>query len=112
MAENDKVFTPRTSVAENLYRRYKRFWFLYLLIAAVCLGVGYAYIRYTIPSYSSTALLLIEGPDQNLSELQGPAAEASVKVAKNIDNEMAVLGSSPLIEQVVKDLHLYATIFY
>lgn len=87
-------------------------WKWFVLSIIICLGTAYIYLRYTTPIYQSQAKLLIK--DDNTQSRRGNSIMATsnlgtISNSTGIDNEMEILGSKKLAEQVVTDLKLYAT---
>lgn len=88
-------------------------WKWFVLSAVICLGVAYIYLRYTTPIYQTQAKLLIK----DNSGANGSGRGSSIMNASNlgiisnsngIDNEMEILSSRTLAQEVVCDLKLYA----
>ena len=48
------------SFVEQLISKYLPYWPLFVVAIIVALGVGYAYLRYTIPVYEATATIIIK----------------------------------------------------
>jgi uncharacterized protein involved in exopolysaccharide biosynthesis len=90
----------------ELLFKYLAYLPLFILSVVICMGVGYIYIKYTVPSYNDSNLLLIKpGEDNTISQTPG---NDSVSIALtggrkvNLDNEIEQLRSYPVIERVVK----------
>lgn len=87
-------------------------WKWFVLSAAVCLCGALVYLRYTTPVYRAYAKMLIKTEDSRKgggSALAGASVTGSVSFSNGLDNEMEILSSHSLAEQVVGDLHLYVT---
>lgn len=91
----------------DLFFKYIRFTPFFIMAIALMLLGAYVYLRYATRVYSSTATLLINndkqkggGSDDKFSVLFGDNKSI------NIQNEMEVLTSKPLMERVVKSLNL------
>ncbi|MBL7743616.1 MAG: polysaccharide biosynthesis tyrosine autokinase [Chitinophagaceae bacterium] len=90
----------------DLFYKYVRFLPLFLLSVAVALLIAFAYLRYTTRIYSATGALLLESKEQG-----GPSDKVEELFAgdnrmQNIQNEIEVLKSRPLMARVVKKLNL------
>jgi capsular exopolysaccharide synthesis family protein len=92
---------------KDLFYKYVRFLPLFLLSVAIALFLAFAYLRYTTRVYSATGSMLIknEQPQNRTDELQ-KIIEGSTNRAQNIQNEIEVLKSRPLMERVVRKLNL------
>jgi len=96
----------------DLIYKFLPYWPIFVLLLIITLSVAWLYLRYTMPVYETKATLLIKD-DKNT-----PAAANDMMQAfdlfgskKNVENEVEVLQSKTLMQQVVKDLHLYAPVF-
>ncbi|MBK7429178.1 MAG: hypothetical protein IPI60_20215 [Saprospiraceae bacterium] len=92
----------------KLFWKMLRYWYLFILFPAITLTGAYLYLRYTPPTYQAKLKLLIK--DEKSS---GQVSEANVlkemgftASSRNIENEVLILQSSKLMEEVVKDLNL------
>ena len=92
-------------------------WFLLSLI--VCLGLGYAYLRYATPQYQTTTKVLIKDDDQSKargsmgsSMIQNAANLGIISNSNGIDNEIEILGAHDLAEQTVYDMKIYVNYYH
>lgn len=95
---------------KDIFFKYARFMPLFLLSVALALLVSYVYLRYATPIYSATGSMILKDE----APLKGTGAFDQVfnnNSSNNIQNEIEVLKSRPLMERVVKDLNLYFTYF-
>lgn len=89
----------------DIFFKYVRFLPLIVLSVALSLFGAYLYLRYTIPVYSVGGTMLIK------SEQPGSRSDKFEEMfvnngAQNIQNEMEILRSRPLMQRVVEDLGL------
>lgn len=84
-------------------------WFVLSLI--ICLGAAHIYLRYATPIYQAAAKLLIkeEQNGRRGNSIQNSANLGIISNSNGIDNEMEILKSRTLAQQVVYDLKLYTT---
>lgn len=102
--------TEEVSVGDIFYK-FVPYWPYFLLLLILAFAAARIYLRYKMPVYETTATLLIKD-DKNstpASELQDAFDMFGSK--KNVENEVEVLQSKTLMEEVVKNLHLYAPVF-
>ena len=91
---------------KDLFYKYVRFLPLFLLSVAIALFLAFAYLRYTTRVYSATGSLYIK------SEQQAPRTDKIEDIleggnkTQNIQNEIEVLKSRPLMERYEKQLNL------
>lgn len=106
---NDLEETEEISLADLFYK-YLAYWPYFLLLVLISMSGAWFYLRYTLPVYKTTATLLIKD-DKNATpgkDLQDAFDMFGSK--KNVENEVEVLQSKTLMQEVVKNLHLYAPV--
>lgn len=103
--------TDEVSIGDLLYK-FLPYWPIFILLLIITLTGAWIYLRYTRPVYQTTAALLIKD-DKNAPANANDLMEAFDMFGskKNVENEVEVLQSKTLMQQVVKNLHLYAPIF-
>ncbi|MEO9003591.1 MAG: polysaccharide biosynthesis tyrosine autokinase [Ginsengibacter sp.] len=102
--------TEEVSISDLLYK-FLPYWPIFVLLLILALAGAWLYLRYTVPVYQTTATLLIKD-DKNTPPNANDMMQAFDMFGskKNVENEVEVLQSKTLMQQVVKDLHLYAPI--
>src|SRR6185437_4391269 len=103
--------TEEVSVSDLLYK-FIPYWPIFVLLLIITLTGAWIYLRYTKPVYQTTATLLIKD-DKNAASNANDMMQAFDMFGskKNVENEVEVLQSKTLMQQVVRDLHLYAPLF-
>lgn len=94
----------------NILYKLLQFWPVFTLLIAIAFSIAWIYLRYTLPVYKTTAVLLIKddkGGTPNTDILDALDLFGSKKI---VENEVEVLQSKTLMQEVVKNLHLYAPI--
>jgi capsular exopolysaccharide synthesis family protein len=91
---------------KEIFFKYIRFLPLYIICVALALLGAYVYLRYSTEFYRSTGQMLIrdEKSGPNVSDRFEEAINASSR--KNIQTEIEILQSRPLMERAVERLHL------
>lgn len=91
-------------------------WYWILLSLIVCVGLAFAYLRYTRPVYSTAMKVLIKD-DQNSQ--RRPSANALDQLgmgmmlgSNGFDNELEILTSTDIATEVVRKLKLYTSYSY
>ena len=87
-------------------------WFVFSVI--VCIACAWGYLRLTTPVYNISATVLIKddkkgGGTSVSSELERMGLDGFVSSSSNVDNEIEVLRSKSLSEEVVNNLGLFVT---
>jgi capsular exopolysaccharide synthesis family protein len=91
--------------------RYLPYWpmFAMLLILA---GVGsWLYLRFSTPIYESTARLMIKDERKGTENTKALEDLNLMATKKIIENEVEVIQSRTLLNEVIKNLHLYAPVY-
>ncbi len=91
-----------------LYHYVWKFWYLYLILPAMAYFAAWAYLRYAVPEYEVKCSLLIkdEQKGSGLSETALLQELGAIQETKNIENEIQILKSQTLMEEVVRKLNL------
>lgn len=92
-------------------KRYLLWWPLFLGGLLVALAAAWLYLRYTTPQYISKASLYIKSASAGKGEIMGlqdfqNMALPSGLMSNEVDNEISVVKSKPLLYNVVKALGL------
>ena len=96
--------TDHGELIKNELQKYLRFWYWFVLGAVLASTAAWVYLRYTPKVYSSTAKIKMLNKTKGL-ELPS-AAFVFNRSNINLENEIEILKSSRIIEQVVKNLDL------
>ena len=95
----------------SIYAAFILNWKWFVLSLIICVGLAAAYLRYTTPIYQTTAQLLIKAPEKgsaySSNSFKSTLATGVVSNNEGIMNEIQILRSQRLAEQVVRDLKLY-----
>lgn len=90
--------------------RYLRYWPWFILSLVICLSASYLYLRYAPKIFQTAAKVKI------LDEGKGLELPSSAFVFKrsniNLENEIEILTSYRILEQVALEMHLTSNFFY
>ncbi|MBO9616385.1 MAG: polysaccharide biosynthesis tyrosine autokinase [Dyadobacter sp.] len=89
--------------------RYFRYWYLFPIFVFLCLTAAFFYLQTTQPVYSTKTSILIKDENKGLSGAQGDIlSELSSQFGGNklVENELEIIKSQTLMEQVIKELNL------
>lgn len=91
---------------------YLSYWPLFLICLVLTVGSAYVYLKYAIPQYEASATIIIK--DKNKGDTDSKLIEEidAISSKKIIENETEVIQSRILTSEVVKELHLYAPIYF
>lgn len=110
MLQNDFVEEEEQEFNLQQYiRRYFRYWYLFPIFVALTLTAAFFYLKTTQPVYSTKTTMLIKDEQKGISGAQGDMlSELSNQFGGNklVENEIEILKSQNLMEQVIKELAL------
>lgn len=93
----------------GILMRYLVHWKWFLLSIVFFCIIAVIYVIYTIPTYKvETSILFRDDMRGGVSELNVLKEMGLITQRSNADNEIEMLKKSLIVEQVVRDLHLYA----
>src|SRR4051812_26230452 len=93
-------FDKGVNIGAYLFK-YLRHWPFFLASIAVCIGVANRFLASEVPVYTVEAKILVnnENTGQNVKQENEQSENA-----KKVDDEIEILTSRTIMEQVVKDL--------
>jgi capsular exopolysaccharide synthesis family protein len=109
---NKKTENSSTNILSLITFRYLPYWPLFLILFLVCGLAAKLYLKYyATPLYQSTATILVKDEKKGVEESKTLESINSVDSKTIVENELKVINSRTLVEQVVKNLYLYAPIY-
>ena len=94
---------------------YTSRWKLFLVFIFLALALGYIYLKYATLTYTSTTTILIKDPDEGrgVSELAALSDLSSLSDfgSSDIDDEVEILRSKTLMENVVRKLGIDVSVY-
>ena len=110
---DQQFFKERTesNLLAQLLHRYLPFWPLFILCTGIGLVVSWYYLRTQTPIYVAAAKVLLKDPQKNGGDSKVLDALNIFSEKKIVENEIIVLRSSSIMEEVVRSLDLYVSVF-
>ena len=105
---DESANTEEATLGDLLYK-FLPYWPGLLLLTLLSLVGAWFYLRYTLPVYQTTATILIKD-DKKTGSLDPLEAFDLFGGKKSVENEVEILKSKTLMQEVVRNLHLYAPI--
>ena len=100
VSNNTNNFNFKKEIFKYLY-----FWKYFIISIVVFLLIGFLNLRYTKKTYISTAKIKII--DKSKSSFELPSGTDIFNTSKiNLENELEIIKSAPILSQVVKNLNL------
>src|SRR5258706_4566095 len=109
--KHKKAEENEESVIEVLASKYLPYWPLFLLAMVVAVGIGYVYLRYTIPIYEANATIIIKDEKKGNEDSKLMESLDLISSNKIVENEIEIIQSRTLMLKVVKALFLYAPVY-
>ncbi len=98
---------PEESMAlKEMVFKYLRYWPWFLLVTLISLGLGYIYLRYAPVIYESVAKIKIVDESKEIDIAKDPLSILNGKSSINLDNDIEVIKSYRILNQVVEALNL------
>ncbi len=107
MKESEFEETEERSLGDLFYK-FLPYWPFFLLLVLLTMTGAWIYLRYKLPVYQTTATLLIKDDKNGTPGKDMMDAFDIFGSKKNVENEVEVLQSKTLMQEVVKNLLLYA----
>lgn len=90
---------------------FMAYWPVFIAFAILLVSSAFIYLRYATPKFQATASLIIKDEKKGSEESKLLESLNLIGQKKIIENEIEVMHSRVIIEEVVKKLHLYAPIY-
>jgi tyrosine-protein kinase Etk/Wzc len=84
--------------------KYLRYWPAFLISVAISLALAYFFVKEGVPVYTVYAKILINNENTGQDIKQESASSSNTK---KVDDEIEIMKSRTIMEQVVKDLQLW-----
>ena len=98
------------SIIEILFH-YLRYWKLFIISIAICLGLAVIYLLYVTPEYRISSKVLINDDKKGQAvDMTSAFSDIGIVAPKNnLDNEIEILRSKTLMQNVIDSLRLNTT---
>ena len=110
---NSKKGTPELSengFFQQVLFKYVPFWYLFIILFVVFGTLAYLYIKTTPPTYESYMSILVKDEKKGQDDSKMEEAMNVFNTSKIVENELEILKSRDVVNDVVKKLKLYAHI--
>lgn len=109
-AQNRQLIPEEENLFQKMLSKYLPYWTYF--VAAIVIGVlgAWSYMKYTTPTYEATATLIIKDEKKGNEESKLMASLNQISSNKIVENEIEVLQSRNLMQDVATALNLYTPI--
>ncbi len=97
-----------SNILVQVLQRYLPFWPLFVITTGISLAISWFYLRSQTRIYEASAKVLLKDPQKNGGDSKVLDAMNIFSEKKIVENEVIVLRSSSIMEEVVRSLDLYA----
>lgn len=105
--DNQKTSQEEFIKFRDLIELFLRRWYWFALSVAICLGIAWIYLAGVSPVYLRSAVMLVKSEKQNTgAELSEMLEISGLSGGNSIENEIYILRSYQLLQEVVKRLNL------
>lgn len=102
---------PSTNILAQIVHRYLPYWPIFVMLVTISMTISYVYLRSQTRIYIASAKVLLKDPQKNGGDSKVLDALNIFSEKKIVENEIIVLRSNSIMQQVVKELNLYTTIY-
>jgi len=97
----------------EIFFHYLRYWKFFILSILICVGLACAYLLYTTPEYKVFSRVVISDDKKGQTvDMMSAFSDLGITTPKNnVDNEIEILRSHTLMENVVDSLRLCVSYF-
>jgi capsular exopolysaccharide synthesis family protein len=99
------------NLARQFVTKLLPYWPLFLLAILLGTALAYVYLRFATPLYEATATLIIKDEKKGNEESKIVESLDQISSKKIVENEIEIIQSRKLMENVVRKLGLYAPIY-
>ena len=99
------------TLIQQMVSKYLPYWPLFLMALLVGAGIGFTYLRYTIPIYEANATLIVIDEKKGNEDSKLTESLDLMSSKKIVENEVEIIQSRALMLNVVKALYLYAPVY-
>lgn len=99
------------NIIEQIVYRYLPYWPILLISCLISLSIATLYLRSQTRIYVASAKALLKDPQKSGGDTKVLDAMNIFTEKKTVENEIIVLKSTSLINEVVKSLDLYASVY-
>jgi tyrosine-protein kinase Etk/Wzc len=102
---------PADNFMSQLWSKYFPYWPFFGMLLVVFMAIAWYYGKKAAPLYEATATLLIKDEKKGIDDSRMIESLNLLSTKKIVENEIEVLASRSLMEEVVDKLKLYAPVF-
>lgn len=102
---------PSTNILALIVHRYLPYWPIFVVFVAITMSISYVYLRAQTRIYVASAKVLLKDPQKSGGDSKVLDALNIFSEKKIVENEIIVLRSNTIMQEIVKQLNLYTTVY-
>jgi tyrosine-protein kinase Etk/Wzc len=102
---------PSSNILAQIIQRYLPFWPVFLVATFITMSIAFVYLRAQTRIYVASSKILLKDPQKGGGDSKVLDALNIFSEKKIVENEIIVLRSSSIMEEVVSSLNLYASVY-
>lgn len=110
-SKHKKTVEHKENFSQMLVSKFLPYWPLFIIFAVLSVAGAFVYLRYATPIYEANATLIIKDEKKGNEDSKLTESLDMISSKKIVENEIEVIQSRTLMDQVVKKYHLYAPVF-
>lgn len=110
-SKHKKTVEQKENFSQMLVSKFLPYWPLFIIFAVLSVAGAFVYLRYATPIYEANATLIIKDEKKGNEDSKLTESLDMISSKKIVENEIEVIQSRTLMDQVVKKYHLYAPVF-
>ena len=109
----DQLFEekPSTNILAQIVHRYLPFWPVFVVFTIISMSIAFVYLRAQTRIYVASSKVLLKDPQKGGGDSKVLDALNIFSEKKIVENEIIVLKSTTIMQDVVKELDLYTTVY-
>jgi len=100
-----------TTLIDDLSHKYIPYWPLLLILVIPCLMMAWVYLKVKAPVYEVTATIKVKDEKKGVDEDAVTSSINTLAPKSIVENEVEIIHSKKFVDEVVKDLKLYAPMY-
>ncbi|TKK70324.1 polysaccharide biosynthesis tyrosine autokinase [Ilyomonas limi] len=101
---------PQDNLLRPLLLKYLSYWPLFLVLLILCGAGALLYLQFKVPVYELKATIIIKDEQKGMDDSKMIESLDVFSSKKLVENEIEVIKSQTLAQEVVRKLHLYAPV--
>lgn len=108
--QNKALHIEEENLIQKLFLKYLPYWPLFVFAVILALASGWLYLKFSVPIYEANAKLIIKDEKKGNEESKITESLNQISSKKIVENEIEVIQSRKLMQDVATKLNLFTSI--